>query len=94
MFGDQPPGEASGSPQAPAAVDLPRAFEPVLPAQATTAGGEGDEPPAGVAAQGPREQEEEVTLSPKDLFGDVTDDVPPVPGGGLFDHPDDKEASS
>ncbi len=41
-----------------------------------------------IAVDAPQAQEKEVTLSPKDLFGDAVDDVPPAPTTGLFDHKD------
>lgn len=47
--------------------------------------------PADVAP--PDEGTKEVRLSPKDLFGDVEDDVPPAPPAGLFDLPGDKGSS-
>ncbi|MCW5748421.1 MAG: type VI secretion system-associated protein TagF [Alphaproteobacteria bacterium] len=39
------------------------------------------------------ENDKETPLSPKDLFGDTVDDVPPAPGG-LFDHKDDNGQTS
>ena len=55
-----------------------------------------DEPAvdANLHAEAPPAPEGQMTLSPKDLFGDTQDDVPQAPESGLFGPKDGKESSS
>jgi hypothetical protein len=48
---------------------------------------------AAIALDAPRGHEKDVKPSPKDLFGDVDDDVPPAPSG-LFDHKEGRGSPS
>jgi hypothetical protein len=69
-----------------------------MPASPSTSAPPVDEHAAGaqsaIAVDAPQGHERDVTPSPKDLFGDVSDDVPPTPSGGLFDHNDGKGSPS
>lgn len=55
-----------------------------------------DQPPVDVDryAEAPPAPEGQMTLSPKDLFGDTQDDVPQAPGGDLFGPKEGKDSSS
>ena len=81
-----------------AAADEPPFAASEMPASTAKSVGAADEPPvsaqSAIAADAPGEHERDVTPSPKDLFGDVADDVPPAPSGGLFDHKDGRGSPS
>jgi hypothetical protein len=104
---DQPAGTAASAPAvAPAGVGTPADWQagaamPAAPAAFPDVTGESDDmskteglgagPHDAVATQPSAGHEKGVTLTPRDLFGDTADDVPPVPGGDLFGHKDHKD---
>lgn len=86
---EAPVPNSSGPLWAAPATPSPDAEAGVTPAAPTGTGAPaGPAAGAGPAGIGPQAHEGDVKLSPKDLFGDVPDDVPPGPSGGLFDRMD------